>query len=72
MPCIRIANGVICLPSVFRLPLADGRRVYLETHHYYGPTFYQDRACRREIEDWYADPLIVQACDWFCERGQRA
>lgn len=71
MPCIRIANGVICLPGVFRLPLADGRRVFLETH-YLGPAFFRDRAGLREIEDWYDDPLIYQACGWFYGRGQRA
>lgn len=71
MPCIRMPGRIICMPRTFRLPLADGRHVYLEAH-YLGPAFFRDRAGQREIEDWYDDPLIVQACDWFYGRGERA
>lgn len=72
MPCIRIAGGIVCMPKLARLRLADGRRVFMEMHSYFGPTFFRDRAYLREIQEWWDDPLIVQAWDWFYKRGQRA
>lgn len=57
---------------VWRLPLADGRRVFMEFHSYLGPSLFRDRACRREIKDWWVWPEIVAAVDWFVERGKVA
>ena len=63
----------ICwLPRVWRLPLADGRRVFMEFHSYLGPSLFRDRACRREIETWYTDPELVAAVDWFVQRRKVA
>ena len=41
-------------------------------HNYLGPSFFRDRAERREIEDWFDNPLICDALGWFCERSYRA
>ena len=57
---------------VWRLPLPDGRRVFMEFHSYLGPSLFRDRACMREIELWYEDPAIVAAVDWFVRRGNVA
>ena len=62
----------MCVSPSFRLPLADGTRVYMDWHSYYGPTFYRDRNELRIIHDWYEYPLICDALDWFCERGKKA
>ncbi|WP_238066547.1 hypothetical protein [Pseudomonas shirazica] len=52
--------------------LADGTRVLMSWHNYLRPMFFRDRHEQREIEDWYENPLIYDALDWFCERGHRA
>ncbi len=44
MTCIRIHGGIMCVSPSFRLPLADGTRVYMAWNHYCGPIFYRDRA----------------------------
>jgi hypothetical protein len=41
-------------------------------HSYLGPIFFHDRDERRGIEDWYENPRIIEALDWFCKRGHRA
>lgn len=41
-------------------------------HNYLGPTFYRDRNECREIVDWFDNPLICSALDWFCRRGHRS
>lgn len=58
--------------DVYRLPLGNGRHVFMEWHRYFGPSFFRDRACMREIEDWYEQPLICAALDWFVGRGKVA
>lgn len=72
MTCVRIEHGFICRSPFFRLPLADGTRVFMSWHNYLGPMFFRDRDERREIEDWYDNPRIIEALDWFCARGHRA
>lgn len=72
MTCIKIPGGIICMPKIFRLRLEDGRRVFGEVHSYFGPTFFRDRNHQREIEDWWDDPLICNAWEWFHKRGKRA
>lgn len=72
MTCIRIEHGFICVSPFFRLPLSDGTRVFMSWHNYLGPIFFRDRNKRREIEDWYENPRIIEALDWFCQRGHRA
>ncbi|MFV7439662.1 hypothetical protein ACLPJF_22085 [Pseudomonas vlassakiae] len=72
MTCVPIGVGYVCFSPAHRLRLADGTCVYLNWHSYLGPTFYRDRCEQREIEDWYENPLIVDALDWFCKRGHRA
>lgn len=56
----------------WRLPLASGGRVFMEFHSFTGPYFFRDRACQREIENWYDVPEIVAALDWFIKRGKVA
>nr|DAQ05321.1 MAG TPA: hypothetical protein [Caudoviricetes sp.] len=41
-------------------------------HHYCGPEFYRDRSERRYIDEWWENPLIVKALDWFVGRGEKA
>ena len=66
--CITCATG----GRVWRLPLASGGRVFMEFHHFTGPYFFRDRACTREIEDWYEAPEICAALEWWVARGKRA
>lgn len=56
----------------YRLPLLDGRRVYMEWHSYLGPSFFYDRDRNRMIDDWWKDCLICRALEWFQGRGERA
>lgn len=72
MTCHRIPGGIICLSPFYRLPLADGTRVYMEWHSYLGPMFFLDKAAEREIIDWWKYPRIVEALTWFCNRGHKA
>lgn len=66
------SRGFICgLSPAHRLRLTDGTRVFMEWHHYLGPTFFRDRDCMREIDDWWDNELIVEAMDWFVSRGHR-
>jgi hypothetical protein len=44
----------------------------MEFHSYLGPSFFRDHACQREIEQWYENPEIVAALDWFLARGKQA
>ncbi len=73
MPCLH-GNGIhICgIPNCYRLPLADGRRVYMEWHSYLGPSFYYDRIRNRMIEEWWEDKKICEALIWFQNRGEKA
>lgn len=72
MTCIRIEHGFICFQPSHRLRLADGRRVFMEWHNYLGPTFYRDAAMQRIWEDWYEDPAVCDALDWFTGRGNKS
>lgn len=67
-----MCNFCIGNRRVWRLPLAGGGRVFMEWHNYFGPTFWRDRACTREIATWYEDPEICAALEWFQGRGNRA
>lgn len=59
------------LPS-FRLRLLDGAYVYMTWHSYCGPTFYKDKYLNRMIDEWYENPLMVRALDWFIARKYKA
>ena len=72
MTCTRIRGAIVCWSPFYRLPLSDGRRIYMEWHSYFGPTFFHDRAATRQHETWYNDPRIVEALNWFCRRGHKA
>jgi len=76
MPCTTVGHGryraIVCTTPFYRLPLADGRRVFLEWHSYCGPTFYHDRSAGRVIWEWWENELICDALKWFCDRGHRA
>lgn len=72
MTCVRIPDGFACMSPSYRLPLADGTRIYMDWHSYCGPTFYRDKAECRVVEDWWENPLICDALDWFQGRGNRA
>lgn len=75
MPFVRLRNGtalhLLILPH-YRLRLDDGGYVYMEFAYFGGPRFYRDRNLTREIEDWWEDPRLVKACEWFCARGHKA
>lgn len=76
MTCIVIGHGkertIVCVSPWYRLPLADGTRIYMEWHRYCGPTFFKNKNCTKEVVEWYENPLICEALDWFCKRGHRA
>nr|DAM64888.1 MAG TPA: hypothetical protein [Caudoviricetes sp.] len=72
MTCIRIGNAIVTIYDTFRLRLEDGTCVFMSWHHYCGPDFYRDKAGRRCIDEWWENPLIVKALDWFVGRGNRA
>jgi hypothetical protein len=72
MPCIKIPNGFVCGYYPFaRLPLRDGRRVYIVWHIWMGPLLFHDKNQQKEILDWYEDEAIVEAVNWFHNRGCR-
>lgn len=57
----------------YRLRLSDGSYVFMPYHRYLGPMgFYKDKLERREIDKWWDNPLICEALDWFCKRGEKA
>ena len=58
--------------SSFRLRLSDGGYVYMSWHDYCGPEFYKDRLELRTIHDWWENPYIVEALNWFIERNNKA
>ena len=63
-------RGFVCgFNPVYRLPLSNGRRVFMEWHRYLGPTLFHDRSMNREIENWYEDQKICDAVEWFQHRG---
>ena len=77
MACIHWRCGdssvYVCgINPVYRLPLADGRRVYMEWHSYLGPTLFYDKRGQRMIDDWFQDPQICEAVQWFQDRGEKA
>jgi hypothetical protein len=72
MTCYRIPNGFVCVSPSYRLRLEDGAHVFMAWHHYCGPTFYRDKLERREIDEWWVNPLICKALDWFQGRGNKA
>lgn len=55
-----------------RLRLIDGGYVYMTWHSCCGPTFYKDREGARGIDEWYENPSICKALDWFINRGFKA
>lgn len=77
MVCIKYGSshseGFVCgYNRVYKLPLADGRRVFMEWHRFLGPTLFHDRNRHREIENWFEDQQICDAVQWFQNRGNRA
>lgn len=73
MTCITIPNGIVCVADgIHRLRTATGRYIYLEWHRYLGPTFYYDKFLTRLFDDWWANPDICEALDWFVKRGHKA
>lgn len=71
MVCIKIPNGIMCVSPFYRLRLDDGGYVFMDWHHFCGPTFYRDKWQNRMIDDWWDDPLICKALAWFEGRGKR-
>lgn len=72
MTCIRIPGGIMCVSPFYRLPIEDGTHVFMDWHHYCGPTFYRDKNALRQIDEWWENPLICAALDWFQNRGNKA
>ena len=72
MTCTKINNGFVCSSPLYRLRLLDGRYIYMDWHSYCGPTFYKDKWMSRMIDDWWDDPVICNALDWFVDRGNKA
>ena len=63
---------ISCTPT-YRLRLSDGGYVFMSFHRICGPMgFYKDRAENREILDWWDNPLICEALNWFCKRGNKS
>lgn len=71
MTCLYFDSGDVRGFS-YKLRLLDGRRVFMEWHHYLGPVFYLDRYLMREIEDWHKDELLCRAVEWFQGRGEKS
>jgi len=70
---INAGTSIICFSAGwFRLRLASGGYIYMDWHRYLGPTFYSDRAGNRYIDEWWENPEICEALDWFQNRGNRA
>ena len=62
MPCTPLMDqsgkrrvGFICWSPVHHL----GRGVWMEWHHYLGPTFFHDKNCQKPMDDWYEHPRVV-------------
>lgn len=72
MTCVRIPSGIITLTNSHRLRLSDGTCVFMDWHVWCGPAFFKDRDNRRMLDEWWENPLIVDALDWFIARGHRA
>ncbi len=72
MTCIRFHGGILCVSPFYRLRLEDGTCVYMDWHHYCGPTFYKDKNSQRMIDEWWENELICKALDWFQQRGNKA
>ena len=72
MTCVRIPNGIICFTPEYRLRLADGTCVFMSWHNFCGPEFYKDKAMNRLYDNWWDNPLIEDALNWFIGRGEIA
>lgn len=74
MSCAIYPNMVVCnlTAGTYKLPSVDGTRVYMDWHDYLGSIFFKDNNCTRKIVDWYDNPLICDALDWFQKRGNKA
>lgn len=62
----------ICMNDYYRLRLEDGSYIFMEWHRYCGPQFFKDRAGERLVDEWWENPLICNAVDWFVGRGEKA
>jgi len=49
MTCLRIEHGFICGPDVFVNLGQYGSKVWMEWHHYTGPTFYRSESAIKPI-----------------------
>lgn len=65
-------NALVTYSLNYKLPLSDGTRIFMDWHHYCGPTFYYDKVGNREIKTWWENSLICDALDWFIKRGEIA
>ena len=56
----------------FRLRTRSGGYAFLWWSDYYGgPEFTRDREGERVIEEWWKNPELRDALDWFIDRGRR-
>ena len=72
MTCLKYGNGFVCVQPHYRLRLDDGGYVFMSWHSYCGPEFYKDKYERDVINNWWEDPLICKALEWFQGRGNKA
>ena len=77
MSCLYFDSGdvrvFVCgVHKCYKLRLLDGRRVFMEWHHYFGPFFYFDRYLMKDIDDWHKDEFLCRAVEWFQGRGEKA
>ena len=74
MSCAIYPNMEVCnlTAGTYKLPSADGTRVYMDWHDYLGSIFFKDKNCTREIVDWHNNPLICDVLEWFQKRGNKA
>ena len=72
MTCKLSPKAIICFNPSYRLRLSNGQHVFMAWHNYLGPLgFYKDKLERREIVEWWDNPLICEALEWFCKRGNK-
>ena len=70
MTCTFFDGGVMCWNPIHRLRLENGQHIFMDYNLFYGPVFYRDRRCSREIEDWWDDPLVCKAFELFLQKGE--
>jgi len=73
MPCDPLIEnehvvGFVCHGDA---PIRLAKGVWMEWHHYFGPTFFTRENCEKEIEEWYLSPRICKLFDdWLAKKKE--